>query len=545
VIVAHLPIVGRSLDAERRVADAAVASVDAAIDIDTATRSLGTAGRVDLAQLDRAARTLQARADQLRRPISRLRSAPTTRMPGFASHSVRQAQEQLGDVDTRLLRAAAAARALHGVLGGHGDRKALVVLENNAELRGTGGLVSTFALGTVHDGSLTLQPLRDGRDVAAAVAKARVLPSPPDYAQHYGPYRANTTIWRNITMSPDVPTSASVLAEAAAATAGVRPDVVLLLDVPGIAAIVDATEPITIDGKRVSGDELVRSLLVDAYRGTEGEAAQNARRQREERAADDALRDLTRAPASLSFAKALADAASGRHLAVWSARANEQADLVLAGAAGAVDPDGRDLLMPIANNLGDSPGFGNKLDYYVTRRVAVSVEVGKERARVTQTLTLANQAPSGLGSYVEGLRRPGRILELVQLAAGDDARIVSFESGGVGAAADQWREDGSRRLVFVADLGRGQVGSWTLTYDIPLDDDHYRLRLLPQALAKPASLDVTVRTASGVSVRVNGPQGHVDEWDSSLDLDVEVLQPGLVHRVRDRIRRFWNEPVSL
>jgi hypothetical protein len=544
-VVAHLPVVGRSLDAERRVAQAADAAVAAAIDIEAVTRDLGTAGKVDLGALRHAATVLQARAERLVRPTQRLRDAPTSWMPGFVSRSVRQAQDELGGVDEQLVRAAAAARALHGVLGGAGGRRVLVVLENNAELRGTGGLVSTFALGTIADGRLQLQPFRDVREVAAEVDRATVLPSPADYAAHYGPYRANTTIWRNITMTPDVPTAASVLAAASARTTGVRPDVVLLLDVPGIAQIVDATSPITVDGKVLTGPELIRTLLVDAYVGAEGTAAQNERRQREERAADAALRDLTNAPASLSLAKALAEAVSGRHLALWSARPTEQHDLELARAAGSVDPGGDDLLLAVANNLGDSPGFGNKLDYYVARRAAVTVEVNRDRARVTQTLTLANQSPTGLSSYVEGLRRPGRILELLQLAIAADAKLVSFTSGGVGAVADQWREDGSRRLVFLADLARGQVGSWTLTYDVPLRDGRYRMRLLPQGLARPATLDVDVRAQDGVTLTTRGPLGHTAEWDSSLELDVQVDQPGWLQRTRDRLRRFWNEPVKL
>ena len=544
-VVSHLPVLGRSLDAERRVADAAEAAVAAALDIDTATRDLGTTGQVDLAALQRASVTLQARADKLRRPAARLRDAPTHWVPSFVARNVRSAQDQLGGVDAQLSKAAAAARALAGVLGAGGPRRVLVVLENNAELRGTGGLVSTFALGSTQGGRLTLSPFRDVRDVATDAAHSVVVPSPPDYAAHYGPYRANTTLWRNITMTPDAPTAAAVLAEAAARTAGVRPDVVLLLDVPGIAQIVDATSPIVLDGKRLTGPELVKTLLVDAYVGRVGDDAQRDRRHREERAADAALRDLTDAPATLKLAKALADAVAGRHLALWSARPSEQADLVAAGAAGAVDPEGADLALVVANNLGDSPGVGNKLDYYIDRKLSVRAVVGRDHATVTQTLTLVNRAPTGLNPYVEGVKRPGRVLELVQMATGADARILSFESGGVPAVADKWTEDGSRRLAFVTDLGRGQAASWTLRYEIPVRDGHYRLDLLPQAIARPATLELDVRFARGISGRVTGADESTTAWDRVLHIDATPDRPGFLHRMRDRLSRFWNEPVEL
>lgn len=544
-LVSRLPIIGRSIDAERRVAEAAEAAVAAALDIDNATRDLGSAGRVDLAALDRAAVTLQARADRLREPTRRLREAPTSWVPGIVSRNVRTAQEQLGGVDTQLIKAAAAARALRGVLGGDGTRRVLVVLENNAELRGTGGLVSTFAQGTAQGGALSLQPFREVREVAADASTAVVVPSPVDFASHYGPYRANTTLWRNSTMTPDAPTAAAVLAEVAARTTGVRPDVVLLLDVPGIAQIVDATSPIVLEGKRLTGAEVIKTLLVDAYVGRTGDDAQNDRRRREQLAADAAFGDLTTAPATLSLAKALADAVTGRHLALWSARPAEQADLVLAGAAGAVNPQGADLAMAVTNNLGDSPGVGNKLDYYIDRKLAVEVKVGREHATVTQTLTLANNAPTGLTPYVEGVKRPGRVLELVQMSAGADARILSFESGGLPVVADKWTEDGSRRLAFVTDLGRGQVASWTLRYEVPLVDGRYRLDLLPQAIARPAALDLKVSFVDGVSGLVQGSTGKIASWDKSLRIEATPHRLGLLKRVRDRLSRFWNEPVQL
>lgn len=545
-LVTRLPILGRSIEAERRVAEAAEAAVAAALDIDNATRDLGSAGRVDLAALARAAVTLQARADRLREPTRRLREAPTSWVPGTVSRNVRSAQDQLGGLDTQLVKAAAAARALGGVLGGDGiTRRVLVVLENNAELRGTGGLVSTFAQGTAIGGALSLQPFREVREVADEAGEAKVVPSPADYASHYGPYRANTTLWRNTTMTPDAPTAAAVLAEVAARTTGVRPDVVLLLDVPGIAQIVDATSPIVLEGKRLTGADVIKTLLVDAYVGREGDDAQTDRRRREQLAADAAFDDLTTTPATLSLAKALAEASAGRHLALWSARPAEQADLVLAGAAGAVNPQGADLVMAVTNNLGDSPGTGNKLDYYVDRKLVVDVEVGRERAIVTQTLTLANRAPAGLTPYVEGVKRPGRILELVQMAAGADARLLFFQSGGVPAVAHKWTEDGSRRLAFVTDLGRGQVASWTLRYEIPVVDGTYRLELLPQAVARPAALTVKVSFADGASGVVQGTTGEIASWERSLHVEAHLDRPGLLTRTRERLSRFWNEPVQL
>ncbi len=134
-------------------------------------------------------------------------------------------------------------RALPPVLGPDESRQVLVVLENNAELRGTGGVVTFFAEGIAEDGQLRLGPFRDAEDVADDADRARTVLAAEDYRTLWGRFKADTTLLKNTGMSPVGSQSSAVLAGVAAATLGRRRPVIIWLDVRGHEAVLEATGP--------------------------------------------------------------------------------------------------------------------------------------------------------------------------------------------------------------------------------------------------------------------------------------------------------------
>jgi hypothetical protein len=218
---------------------------------------------------------------QARQDLDELRGVRTEWTPRQVRTAVREADRELTQV-VDLLDAGASGRTLRpGLLGESGPRSLLVALGNNAELRGTGGYVSTFATGRVEAGRLDLRPFQDVDSVRDEPASARVVPAPPEYVEDYGPFRADTTLFREWTMSPDVPDAASVGAAAAGALLGQAPDIVLLLDVPRLTGIVgwlapDVTLP---DGSTVPDGPADRGAARGHLRGSRyGPAAQDAAR---------------------------------------------------------------------------------------------------------------------------------------------------------------------------------------------------------------------------------------------------------------------------
>jgi hypothetical protein len=557
-IVGSIPLAGRSITAERTVADAATEAVSAGLAAARDTDNLGSAGRIDLHQLTATQQDLQRHAERLRDPLSRLAKLNTQLTPGFVGHGVKRAQDALLGLDADLTRGADLAGALNGVLGGSGDRKVLVALENNAELRGTGGLISTFAIGKSTGGHLDLGHFRDVEEFSSSPGKAIKVPAPPDYTAHYGPYLANSSLWKNVNLDPDAPTSSQVLSEIAALTTNFHPDVVVLLDVPAMAEIIGVTGPVTLDtGQRLNKNELTKALLVDAY-GSAGNslAEQNARRHRLEDAATQSVHRLTSAHASLKLVRTLAHQAAGRHITLWSARPTEQAALVSAGVGGSVSAAGRDLAMLTISNLGDSfrkpgrSGNGNKLDYYARREVDVKVTVRTDVAHVVQTVTLHNDAPTGLRDYVAGPTHPGRLHELVAFSTASNAALESLTRDGRDQGLSIDKEHGYQRLSFTVDLERGQSASWTLTYVVPMQDGVYRLDLVPQPLAKPADLSLLVSRPDGSLDSLEGldaKDGKViynGKWETVQKVAVRPHKRTGWESIRHAISDFWTKPLG-
>lgn len=493
--VARIPVLGRSWVAEKAVADTAAALLTGMRDTLAQATDLGSPGDIHVAQWRRVAADLQTTGARVHTALVELDHASTSFVPPMVAHGVTAARQTLDGSDTLLTHAGTAVGALADIMGGDRPRTILVALQNNAELRATGGLISSFALVRADGGRLTLGKFRDVAAVAKQANDATAVPAPAQYVAHYGAFRANTTLWKNVNMSPDVPTSAQVLANVAKASTGTRPDVVLLLDVPALARIAAAHGPVRMpDGTTVTGADLTSALLVDSYR-TETESA---RRVALEAVASEAMKSIVHQKVSWPLVSAMVWAGRGRHLALWSADPGEENALRAAGLAGSVDPRGADIVLVTAHNLGDAAqGVGNKLDYYVDRRVDVTATVGPRAADVTQTVTLTNTAPRGLPAYVEGVSQPGTVRELVSVAAAADATYASLTVNGVEAPAYQWQETGSDRFTVSVTLAPGQHATIVLRYRTAVSDGTYHVRLFPQPLAHDAQRTLTVCPARG------------------------------------------------
>jgi hypothetical protein len=547
-LVAHVPVVGRTWTAIRAVDETALAVVESARTVLAEVRVAPLVGdhRIDVARLTAVAasmRTAAARTEQVPGRLDGLRTGWTP--PGVSSN-VAKARSQLGGVPAGLRRSADLLDALAGVLGAHGDRRILVVLENNAELRGAGGLVSVFAEATAKDGRVTLGEFRDVVDVAESRGFVRKVPAPADYVARYGRFLANTTLWRNANMSPDLPTSSKVLAELAALSLKRRPDAVITLDVPAIARVLGATGAATLpDGRTLTRDNAVDELLSRAYAGVpDTRAGQDERRRRLRAAADAVVGRLFsgNAPA-VSLGVALGEAAAGRHVAVWSARPAEQAAIDAAGASGAVRDDTTDIALTAIQNFGGGASEGNKLDYYARVTSTVRVRVSKGSAVTERTFHLLNSAPSsGLPTYVAGVERPGEMRSFVGFALPKAATIDEFSRDGLIVEATPQDEGRHVTLDDFAALPPGGETTWTLRYTTPLNGRPYTLRVVPQPLAVDAR--VTIDVAPGADAHFAATR-YAGPFDAERRIEATPRDGHWWERLGRRVRKFWTEPIRL
>jgi hypothetical protein len=531
-MVAAVPVVGRTLDAERavvRAANSAFAGVRIALD---AAPELRTPEGVNVQALSDLGARLRPAADRASRDLDRLRNIPLGLTPQPVRVAVSDTVTTLVPVVAGLRSGADGAHLASSLLGGDGPRRVLVALQNNAELRGTGGYVSTFATGRLDGGRLQLDPFRDIVDVSDRPAQARRVPAPPEYVEDFGPFLADTTLWREWTMSPDVPDAASVSAEVAAVLLNERPDVVVLLDVPALAAIVglvgrDVALP---GGATVTPDQLAQALFVDTYASAGADEVEQVRRRSDLQAAAGATvtQLLTDEANPVTAAQELARLARGRHVAVWSTHESEQRQLELLGIAGSADPQGDDLALISINNLN-----ANKLDYYVDRAVAVEATVGTNSAEVVQRVVLDNRAPADLVPYVAGSDTPGTVVERVEFSVSAQAQFRSLRENGRPTTGDVRAGSERTRVHTFVTLPRGAKVEVELRYAVPVTDGHYRALLVPQALAHDATLDVVVQPAGGLQLSdvhgaelADGRAVRRGQWAEQELLDVHAHAPG-------------------
>lgn len=507
-LVAAVPVVGRSLRAEREVARAASALLDLAEQawpLSTRTRAAG--GAVDLKTLRALADVVAASQGEIRASARALSQAPTAGTPGFVRRAVLEAQQTLLPAAEGVQSAGAGLRAVHGLLGGDGPRTIVLGVMNNAEARGAGGYVPSIAVVRTTDGVVDVGDFLDTNELDDPPETAVRVPAPPDYARRWGDYLADTTLWKNVTMSPHVPDSSAVLCELARLRPGVDCDAVVLLDVPALAEIMSLSGPVELRGEQLTGDALVHALLVEAYAEAEElELGQAERRAQLLDAADAAIGQLLGEQLStLPVVRLLGSTAAGRRLSVWSAREGEQRHLAAAGLTGSADPGGADLSMVSLNQLS-----AGKLDYYLRREVAVEVALSTTEARVEQRVRLVLDHPEDLPTYVLGVK-DGRLDHLVDLGMSAAARDVELVQDGAAVPFELVEDDrGSARAALVSSLRSPQTTELVLRYTVPLSDGRYRLRLLPQPLVEDAQLSVTIEPAEGLvlqdgPVRTSGP----------------------------------------
>lgn len=525
-VLRWVPVAGRSVIAERAVVQAAGSSLAGVRALADAAPGLRADGGVDVDALRSLADGLLPLASAARADLADLRTVRTEWTPARVGEAVQEVDSALTPVVDDLVQAASGADLAAGLLGERGPRNLLVALGNNAELRGTGGYVSTFATGRIEDGRLELDPFRDVVGVGDPPGAARKVPAPPEYVEDFGPFLADTTLFREWTMSPDTPDAASVASGAIGALLGVAPDIVLLLDVPALTAIVGlAGDEISLpDGSAVPADQLTEALLVDTYAAAgDSREDQDARRAALRAAAGDtAAALLTGDVEPLPLVRELGRLADGRHLALWSADAAEQEQLERLGLAGSADPEGDDLALVSVNNLN-----ANKLDYYVDRTVDVQATVGRDSVEVLQRLVLTNRAPQDLVPYVAGTESPGTVVERVEFSVAQSAQVSSFQRDGAPTRGEVRTGSERTRVHTYVELPRGASTTLELRYTVPVADGHYRLRLLPQPLAVDAELTVTVVPAPGLSMSSSdgddaGPIERSAPWVESEVVDVVV-----------------------
>lgn len=253
------------------------------------------------------------------------------------------------------------ASVLPATLGADGPRTILVMLQNNAELRTSGGISGSFVELRAESGRLTLVSQADSSEFDRAAKP--VLPIPAETLALYGDQVGRFV--QNATMPADFDLSARLASNWWERRTGTAPDTVLSVDPLVLRSMLTVTGPIATDHGTLTAEDLVQQLLVAPYMSLDSDAQTEVFRTTAS-AVFTAVADFDFDP--VAFATALAEPIGEGRISVWSAHPDEQdvlAQTSLAGPAARQRNAGPDAFAVYLNDA-----TGGKMDSFLDLSIA-------------------------------------------------------------------------------------------------------------------------------------------------------------------------------
>jgi hypothetical protein len=348
---------------------------------------------------------------------------------------------------------------LPSMLGRDRPQTYFIGLQNEAELRGTGGLPGAFAIARAYHG--TLRFLRFESDNALLPpGKNHLIPTGLSfgrgYESAYGPSLPTST-FVDSNVSPNFPYAARIWQAMWRITSGQQVDGVLALDPTVLSYFLNATGPARLrNGTTIDAGNVVPLTERDEY----AMFSDNFKRKQFVvsilKAAS--LKLTSGAGSALAILHAASRAGNEQRLLAWSSDPRIEKVLEASHFAGAIPRDNRPFSALIVNNAA-----AGKLDFYLTRSVTYERTGCGSTRDVLVTIKLSNNAPaSGLPSYVVSRldrpppgAKPGDNHALVDLYAPPGAELQSVTLDGQLSVASVEYDVGHPIFRFDLELPRG------------------------------------------------------------------------------------------
>lgn len=532
VAATAIPVVAQHVDAADAVASSGVSlsSTAAAVADGADYRDLRLDdGAVDLALVNRIEPTVDIAAVALADAKVAMDDVDQEWLLPPLDDAVQTLLREIDDVQPETQLASEALDVLPAILGG-GDtpRRYLVAVTSPNETRNSGGFLGGYAEIVADAGKLTkvragsVSELNRGAEVGP-----RTLEGSPEFAERYSTY-VPARFLQNATASPDLPTTSRVLAELYPNSGGAPIDGVVYIDPVGLAALLELTGPIQVEGigRPITAENVEAFLLKGQYVEFPNNPDRDEIQANVASATFDALLS-TELPGPRRLGEVLGPMVHQGHIGFWTFTPDEQTFLRSIDADSAFDPGDDDFLSVRVANAAP-----NKLDAYLERTVDYDVEVdpGTGAYTGTATVTLTNNAPDGLNDYVAGNREllngrpdaPPLGTNRLFVTTYSNSTVLGATLDGEPIALGVQDELGTRAHIALVDIPRGETV--TLVYDVEgvITDGEYRLRLSHPPLARPDQVTLTVRTTDGDELPL--PAGATDV--SERERDIAVTVPG-------------------
>ncbi len=362
----------------------------------------------DLEPLRKAAPQVQAAAHAVRETSNRLNNINVEGLLPQIAEPLVSARSELKGLSAGLNSAADAARLAPGMLGADSPRRYLLLMQNNAESRASGGIPGALAVLTVTKGKIDLEAQTSASALGSFVPPVTI--SPEEQAIYSG--RVGKFM-QDVNLTPDFETTASTAQAMWEKNSGEQLSGVLSLDPVALSFILEATGPVEITDPVVQriGSELpaqlnssnvVQTLLSDAYAKIEEPKLQDIY------FAGAAQEIFAGVSSGNTDPKKLMDAISrgvdDRRILLWSAETEEQAVIGKYPIAGLISGPS---VSPTQFGVYFNDGTGAKMDYWVKRKVQIVKDCTRDgyrevAVRVVSTNTAPSNAGSTLSPYVTG-----------------------------------------------------------------------------------------------------------------------------------------------
>ncbi|QOD02643.1 DUF4012 domain-containing protein [Pseudarthrobacter sp. BIM B-2242] len=370
---------------------------------------LPSASGTDLEPLRAASPSISAAAHAVRLSADRLRQIDTTKLMPHVAEPLTRARDQLQDITGTLDAAANASSLAPGMLGAQSPRSYLLMIQNNAETRASGGIPGALAVLNFDEGRLTLGAQSSAADIGVM---SPIVPTDPEQQQIYS--QRVGKFMQDVNLTPDFPTAASTAQAMWERKTGQRVDGVISIDPVALSYILDATGPVKITHPELvklaslglptelTGKNVVQTLLSDVYAKIEQPVLQDVYFAGVAQEIFAALSD-GRGNAKGMIEGLTRGTGEGRVL-VWSGLPSEQSVIAKYALSGSVAGPS---VAPAQFGVYFNDGTGAKMDFYIKRTVQLIQECTSDdysqiTVRIASTNTAPSNAATSLPSYVTG-----------------------------------------------------------------------------------------------------------------------------------------------
>ncbi|MEO1063534.1 MAG: DUF4012 domain-containing protein [Actinomycetota bacterium] len=524
------PVAGQHLNAVLRLSEsgADVAGAGASLLSELDAIDLGvSAGAIDLTgveSLQDPADAVVAEADAL---LAALDEVDTPWLVAPAADRLDEARVDLADGIETIRDANAFLTLAPELLGRDEPQEYLVLFGTTAENRGGGGFAGNFAELTADDGRIVVSGIGRGETINDGLPEGGA-DLDPALVEAYEPFSPQLFV-QNIAVSPDFDVTGAAAAAMYEQSTGRAVDGVLMLDHTAMAALVDLTGPVQVDGRRIGARAIGDFVLVDNYVLYDDD--EDARLQALDQLVLGVASQLTaiEAPSPWRLADTFGPVVRGRGLQFWSPRTDVADALATIGLSGRFpEPDGRDLLAVVTRNMG-----GNKIDAFLERTItyAPTVDPATGELQATAVIELTNSAPpTGLPDAIIGNNDQGFPFgtNVSEVTVFTPSVLTSARLDGDEVAMSTSEELGWLRHRYEVMIPPESTVRLELDLIGALDvREGYRLTVPVQALPRPDALTVDLDDERWARAEVHGA-GETDGRTITVreDLSLEVGPAG-------------------